>query len=190
MRLEALELLEREEIGVLVVEVHDEADGDQVVFEVVEERAATGLHAKRPAERVLHQARSMVFRLHLPEFLQADAEFLDAAVLREVEFGDQLLGERTAHAFADQRVFAQERHATGEVRSRFAIALDAHVAGGNADDGTFVVIEHFGRGKARIDLDTQGFRMACQPATDIAERDDIVAVIVHQRRHHEIRQAD
>ncbi|MCY1244769.1 hypothetical protein D9M72_578660 [compost metagenome] len=32
--------------------------------------------------------------------------------------------------------------------------------------------------------------MTGQPATDIAERDDIVAVIVHQRRHGEVRQAD
>ncbi|MCY1497016.1 hypothetical protein D9M68_309710 [compost metagenome] len=170
--------------------MHDEADGDQVVFEMVEERTAAGLHAERPAEGMLHQPGPVILRLHLPELFQTDAEFLDVAIPGEIEFRNQLLGERAAHALADQRVFAQERHATGEVRSRFAIALDAHVAGGNADDGTFVVIEHFGRGKARIDLDTQGFRMACQPATDIAERDDIVAVIVHQRRHHEIRQAD
>src|SRR6478735_2943897 len=32
--------------------------------------------------------------------------------------------------------------------------------------------------------------MAGQPAADIAERDDVVAVIVHQRRHGEIGEAD
>jgi hypothetical protein len=53
MRLEALEFLEREQMRVLVVEVHDEADRDLIVFQVVEERAAAGLHVQRPAEGVL-----------------------------------------------------------------------------------------------------------------------------------------
>ena len=47
-----------------------------------------------------------------------------------------------------------------------------------------------GGGKARIDLDAERFGLAGQPAADIAERDDVVAVIVHQRRHHEVGQAE
>ncbi len=35
MRLEPLELFEGEEVGVLVVQVHDEADGHQIVVQVV-----------------------------------------------------------------------------------------------------------------------------------------------------------
>ena len=56
MRLEALELVERRQVRVRVVEVHDEADRHQVVVEVIEERAAAGVAVERPAERVLHQA--------------------------------------------------------------------------------------------------------------------------------------
>lgn len=81
-------------------------------------------------------------------------------------------------------------HAAGEVRTRLAILLDAHVAGGDTDDGAFVIIKHFRCGKARIDLDTESLRLFRQPPTDQPKRDDIIAVIVHERRHHEIRQAD
>jgi len=115
---------------------------------------------------------------------------LGFAVLLEIELGDQLFRERAAHAFADQRIFAEQFHAASEIRAGLAVLLDAHVAGGDTDDGALVVVENFGGGKARIDLDAQGFRVARQPATDIAERDDVVAVIAHQRRHGEVRQAD
>ena len=75
MGLEALEFLEGRQVGVLVVQVDDEADGDLVVLEMVEERAAAGLHVERPAEGMLDQAGLAVFRLDLPEFLDADAVF-------------------------------------------------------------------------------------------------------------------
>ena len=51
-----------------------------------------------------------------------------------------------------------------------------------------VIEQHLGGGKAGIDFDAQRFRLGCEPAADIAEGDDIVAVIVHQRRHHQIGQ--
>ena len=51
-----------------------------------------------------------------------------------------------------------------------------------------LVEQDFRRGKARIDFDPERFRLACQPAADAAERDDEIAVVVHQRRHGEIRQ--
>ena len=49
-------------------------------------------------------------------------------------------------------------------------------------------IQHLGRGEARIDFDAERLRLGRQPAADIAERDDVVAVVAHQRRHHEVRQ--
>src|SRR5690606_26503079 len=92
MRLEALELLERRDVGVLVIQVDDEADRNLVVFEVIEERAASGAVAQRPAERMLHEAGLVLFRRDLPEFLQADAKFLRLAAVRQRIFRDQLLG--------------------------------------------------------------------------------------------------
>ena len=139
---------------------------------------------------MLHKPLFVVLRLHLPEFLDADAEFLRLAVLLQIEFGNQLLGERATHALADQRILAEQLHAAGKVRPRLAVLLDAHVAGGNADDGTLIVVEHFGGGKARIDLDAQRLGLLGQPPTDETERNDVIAVIVHQGRHGEVRQAD
>src|SRR5690606_17080194 len=94
VRLEPLKFLERREIRVLVVEVNHEADGDLVVLQMVEERAAARAAAQRPAERVLHETGTMVLRRDLPQLLQADAELLRLAPLAQRIFRDELLGER------------------------------------------------------------------------------------------------
>ena len=82
MGLEALEFLERRKIGILVIEVDDEADRNQIVVEVIEERTAAGAVAERPADRVLDQPLAELVRRDLPKLLEADAEFLRFAVLR------------------------------------------------------------------------------------------------------------
>ena len=190
MRLETLEFLERRQIRVLVVQVHDEADRNLIVFQVIEEGAAAGLHVERPAEGMLDEAELVVLRLDLPEFLQADAELGGLAAFGEVVFGDELLGERAARAFADQHIFAHQRHAGREVRAMRTVFLDAHVAGVDAGDRALFVIEQPGGGEARIDFDAERLGLAGQPAADVAEGDDVVAVIVHQRRHQDVRQAE
>src|SRR5690606_4967336 len=150
----------------------DKADRDRIVVEMIEEGAATGALVERPAERVADQAGTVVLRLHLPELLDADAEFLRLATGVEREALDELLGERTAHALADQRVLAEQRHAGLVVGPGFAVPADAHVTRGDADHGAGLVIEHLGRGKARIDLDPERLGPGGKPAADIAERDD------------------
>ena len=134
MRLEALEFLERRQIRILVVEVDDKADRDQIVVEVIDERAAAGGIAERPAERVLHEAAPMLVRRDLPELFEADAEFLRLAILREAETLDQHLGQAAAGAFGEQSVFAAQLHAAGEAGFAMAVLADAHVAGGDAGD--------------------------------------------------------
>ena len=69
-----------------------------------------------------------------------------------------------------------------------AVLAHPHVAGRDAGDRAVGIEQHLGGGKARIDLDAERLRLAREPAAHVAERDDVVAVIVHQRRHHEIRQ--
>ncbi len=155
MGLEALELLERRQIRVGVVEVDDEADRHQIVAEVIEERAAAGAVVERPAEGMLHQAGPVLLRIDLPQLLEADAVFLRLAALAETEAGDELLGERAARAFADQRVFGAEFHAALEARLRRAVAADAHVAGRDADDRAAFVVQRLDGGEAREDLDAE-----------------------------------
>ena len=99
------------------------------------------------------------------------------------------LASEPRDALADQHVFAVQFHAAlRSIGPGLPSLADAHVAGGDADDRALVIVEHFARGKARIDLDAQRLGLLGEPAADIAERHDIVAVIVHQRRHDEIRQ--
>ncbi len=83
MRLEALEFLERRQIGILVVKVDDEADRHQVVAEMIEKRTAAGAVAERPTHGVLHEAGAEFVRRDLPQLLQADAEFLRLPVLMQ-----------------------------------------------------------------------------------------------------------
>ena len=81
-------------------------------------------------------------------------------------------------------------HAAREAVRRLAVLADAHVAGGDADDLAVRVVEHLGGGEARIDLDAERLRLGGEPAADVAERDDEVAVVGHQRRHQEVRQRE
>ena len=101
---------------------------------------------------------------------------------------DQRLRERAAGAFGEQRVFAAQFHAAREAVLGLAIAADAHVARGDAGNGAVLVVEDFARGEAGIDLDAELGRLLAQPAAQRAEADDVIAVIVHQRRHQNVRQ--
>ena len=62
MRLEALKLVERRKIRILVVEMDDEADRHQMIAEMIEERAAAGTVAERPADGVLHEPGLEILR--------------------------------------------------------------------------------------------------------------------------------
>ena len=101
---------------------------------------------------------------------------------------EQGLAEIAARAFGEQRVFRAQLHAAGEAVLVMPVLGHTHVAGGDASDRAVVIEQHFGGGEAGIDFDAQGFRLGRQPAADVAERDDVVAVIAHQRRQHEIGQ--
>src|SRR6516165_1902793 len=102
MGLETLELIERREIGIIVIEMHDEADRDQVVVVMIKERAAACPVVQRPAEGVLDQAFLMPGRIDLPDFLKADAEFRRLAACVKRESCDQLLGQAATRAFRKQ----------------------------------------------------------------------------------------
>src|SRR3546814_20784448 len=68
--------------------------------------AAGGEGVERPALGMHHQARLVLGRIDLPQFLDADAELGRAGAVAQPELRLQFLGQRTAHAFRDQGVFA------------------------------------------------------------------------------------
>ena len=187
MGLEALELVERREIRVLVRQVHDQPDGDQILAEVIHERAAraAGLR-QRPALRVHDQALLEGGRIDLPQLLDADAELLRIDAGAQVELAEQHLRQRAPRALGDQRVLGVQFHAGRVGVLVRAVLGHAHVAGGDALHRAVLVVEDFGRGKARIDLDAERLGLLAEPAADFAQAHDVVAVIVHQARQREI----
>jgi hypothetical protein len=190
MVLEALELVERRQPGVLVIQVHHVADGHVIVPEVVHEAAAAGLVVQRPAGGVLGQARLVLFRRHLPQFLDADAELLRRLAGGKVEPGDQLLGQRTAHALGDEHVLAVQLHAGIVVALVVTVLGHADDADHDALDRAVLVPDQVRGREAGIDLDAQFLGLGRQPAAHIAQRGDVAAVVVHERRHGEHRQAE
>ena len=188
--LEALELLERRQGRVLVVQMRDEADREQVIVKMVEPGAAAGLVRKRPAHGVAHETRLERLRLELPEFLDAEAILLVIAVPVQLEAVDQRLGERAARALAEDRVLAAQLHTAGVVVPRFAGPADAEIPGGHADDGTGIVVEHFRGRKAWIDLDAEFLGLGAEILRHVRERADEITVVRHEFRESEVRQRD
>ena len=113
--LEALHFVERRQPGVGVVQPDDKAIGHQVGAEVIQERSAVGGGIQRPAERMLDQPRLVVGGGDLPQLLDADAIGLRVLALAQVESRHQLLGQRAAAAFGEQRIVGAQLHAALEL---------------------------------------------------------------------------
>src|SRR6476469_22284 len=186
MGLSELKLLERVEIGIGVVEMHDEANRHQPLTEMIEERAAPGLVVERPAHGVLDETGPVLVGRHLPQLLEPDAEFLRRRFCIETELLDQLLAERAARALGDQGVFAAERDARRVAVLVRAVAGDALVAGDYALDRAVRAEDGFRHGDAGIDLDAGLLRLLTEPATEAPKTAYIAAVIAHQRRHENV----
>ncbi|MNI28559.1 hypothetical protein D3C73_823390 [compost metagenome] len=67
------------------------------------------------------------------------------------------------------------------------VAGHAHVAGGHAAHGAVVVVQHFNRGKAGEDVHAQRLGLLAHPFDDIAQADDVVALVVETGRQHPVR---
>ena len=148
---------------------------------MIQERPAVDRPPERPAQAVLDQPGLVVGGRDFPQLLDADPVGLRVAAVAQIETLHQLLGQRAAAALGEQRVARPQFHAALEVAGGLAVLADAHVAGGDADDAA-VFLQQFRGGETGIDLDAQCLGLLTQPADDVAERDDVVAVIVHLRR--------
>ncbi|EOC55234.1 hypothetical protein NM271_2155 [Neisseria meningitidis NM271] len=111
MGFETLELFKRRQIRILIVQTDHEADGDFVVVEMVNKRAAVGFAVQRPACAVHHQTGLMLFGRHFPNFFHAQAVSLRLAVLVEFEAFDDLFGKRTSAALGKQGLPCPKLHA-------------------------------------------------------------------------------
>jgi hypothetical protein len=157
---------------------------------VVEEAAAAGLVVQRPTGGVLHEARPEHLVRHLPELLQADPVLLRIATFAQAELRLQRLGQRPAHALGDEHVLAVQLHARLVIGAGLALLVQPEDAGHDALDTAFRGEDQVRAGHAGIDLDAQRLGLLGQPAADVPQRGDVVAVVVHQARHQEHRQRE
>ena len=154
---------------------------------MIKEPAAIGV-AERPALRVGDKTRLVLFSRNVPKLFQADAKNLWLAVLCQVEVLDQLLRKMAPHPFGKESVFGVQFQARLPAVFLAAIPRDTHVAGRNALDAAILVPQDFSGGKARKDLYTQRFGLPRQPAAQIAQRNSVAALVVHERRHQAVRE--
>ena len=168
---------------VLVVQRDHVADIGLIVVEMIDEGTAPGVPIHRPARGVNHGALLVLLGVEFPQLLEADAVFLRAGLLRQTELLDQLLGQRPAHALGEDGVLGVQLHARLEARLLLAVAADTHDAGGDALDRAVFVVEHFRGREAGEDFDAHALGLLGQPAADVPQRDNIVAVVVDLVRH-------
>ena len=104
----------------------------------------------------------------------------------QIKFLNQALGQRTAHPLRNQGIFSVQFH-TGHIGVFFTTVLgNPHVPGQDAFDGAIFVIQDLGPGEAWEYFDAHIFRLFRQPATDIAQADDIIALVAHHRRQQDM----
>ena len=86
-----------------------------------------------------------------------------------------------AAPFGKNRLLGAKLHTAHEHVGRLAILADTHIPRGNAANGAGLVIQNLGSGKARIDFHAKRLGLLAKPATEIAKRNNVIAVIVHLR---------
>src|SRR3954465_13454784 len=110
MSLPPLHFLERREIGIGIIERHDEPERDLPSFLVIEE-AATPCIRQRPALGVDHSSGFMFLRRNLPQFLDSKPKYLRPAVLAQAEKLGKPFRQMSPSPFGEEGIARVELHA-------------------------------------------------------------------------------
>ena len=173
-----------------VVQVDDEAQADLAFLHVVQERAAAGAGTQGPSGGVDDMARTVAFGADVPDLLHAEAELRNIGFLGEAETGDGVLRQRAPGALAEQDVFAPHLHSRFVGRARRSVLAPSELACDHARDLAVRPEHQLGAGHARVNLDFKLLRTLSKPAANVGHRNDVAAVIAHERRHGPVRNAD
>src|SRR5439155_9140102 len=93
----------------------------------------------------------------------------------------QLPSELTAATLGEERVFAVQLHARLIGVGLLALLVDAHVACRHALE-RLAFEKQLRSGEAGKNLDTQRLCLLAEPPRDVAQADDVVAVVLEARR--------
>ena len=186
MGLEALELAERAQPGVLIIESDHESHRDLIILQVVQERPSICIFIQGPSGGMHDQPWLVVGRIDFPKFLDAYTVSLWLRSFTQAKSFNDLFSQRAAAAFRQKCVFSVQLHTRLVSVGMIALFVQPHVTGGDALDRSVVIEQHLRGGEARKDLDLQSLGLFRQPATQVAQADDVVAGIVHgpgQKEH-------
>ena len=169
------------EARVAVVEADDQAHRDLVLAHRVDERAAElavlGREPQRPAHRVDHAVERL---LDLPDLLDAELPLL-RVLGAEVEVADRRAGQVALGALAEHGGLGDQVRAGLEVRQLLAVAAAALVARADADHAP-VLDEQLGRRGLAEDVHARLLGLLGEPAAELRDRGDVVAVVAERRR--------
>ena len=106
---------------------------------------------------------------------------LRVGVLREIEFLDELFGQRSARALGENDDLCLQVIAGLEIRLLVSFFVDALIVG--ADSGHTVAIEEqFGAGESSENRNAGLFDFAAKPLHKPVQRDDVVAMVAQEGR--------
>ena len=114
------------------------------------------------------QTGFVFLRRDLPKLLQTNPELRRLLALVQIEFSDELFGQRAARALADQRVLAAQFDARGVATLLTPVAGDAEIAGDNTRHPATVVAQQIHGGETRENVDLQRLGLFGKPATKVA----------------------
>ena len=112
---------------------------------------------------MLHEARVVALRHHLPKLLEAQPELLGSQPSRKPNLAVSVLVKDPRAPSATMVYLPLQLHAPAEARGRLAVPAYAHVAGGDAADGSAVIVENLSRGETRGRRSTPS-SVACSPS--------------------------
>src|SRR5688572_5141406 len=125
-----------------------------------------------------HMTWFVLFCRDLPDFLDANAVVLRRAALVECEVPDHSLAEMTTTTFGKHCVTRAQLITRRVVGTGLTILAYAQVAGSDSTDTASFVVQQIESAEASENLDAQRFSLLTQPAAQVREADDIVALVV------------
>src|SRR5579862_1039218 len=177
MRFELLEALMGIEPWIQVIQADHKSDRHPPIGHVVDETATEFFVAERPAHGVNDAASGLLLFRNVPDFLDADSIDLGIATVVEIEFPDELLGQRPAGALCE------DGNLRADIDSRFEILfwltelIDTLVAGSYAYKHVSFD-EKIRSGESGKNVDAALFNLLAEPASEFVQRDDVIPVIL------------
>ena len=165
-----------------IVKADHITDSDLIAVQMIEEGAAIDIGGHSPANGMPDCPRLGFGRIDIPQLFDADSISLRVFAFTQIKLVKKCFGQVATAAFGENGLLAEKFHPRLIAVGLLPIFADAHITCCDPAHTAFIVIKHFSGREAGIDLDTKFFSPLTKPATEIAEADDIVAVIIHLRR--------